>query len=269
MYGNHAPTLRNLAFKVLSQTASSSVCERNWSTFALIHTKQRNWLAYPRLQQLVFCYYNMKLKIRNMQVKTDKVVEKDYLDLLDISTEFGEEKDNQLFKWVRTIHLDDENGNHDPRTIAHAREASVDVERVLSKEVHSESFSQDTRDSFQPVVTSRPSFGSSDEHSSRPSFAGTSTTGYDDSREEGTNDGSDTGNDGGNNADRQQSEYPLSPFTGEDDFTHATQDEDHGSRRASAGIRAIGKPYRGRRRRMTQHNEDLFSTSFESMSIGT
>ena len=90
MYGNHAPTLRNLALKVLSQTTSSPACERNWSTFALIHTKQRNRLAYPRLQQLVFCYYNMKLKIRDLQAKTDKVAEKDYLDLLDILVEFGE-----------------------------------------------------------------------------------------------------------------------------------------------------------------------------------
>ena len=98
MYGNHAPTLRNLALKVLSQTASSSACERNWSTFALIHTKQRNRLAYPQLQQLVFCYYNIKLKIRDMQAETDKAAEKDYFDLLDISTEFGKEEDIQLFQ---------------------------------------------------------------------------------------------------------------------------------------------------------------------------
>ena len=97
MYGNHAPTLRNLTLKVLSQTASSSTCERNWSTFSLIHTKQRNRLACPWLQQLVFCYYNMELKIRDMQAETDKVTEKDYLDLLDILAEFGEEEDNQLF----------------------------------------------------------------------------------------------------------------------------------------------------------------------------
>ena len=45
--------------------------------------------------------------------------------------------------------------------------------------------------------------------------------------------------------------------------------QDHGSMRAGLGIGAIGKPYRGRRRRMTQHNEDSFSASFESMSIGT
>ena len=114
MDGNHAPTLRNLAFKILSQATSSSACARNWSTFSLIHTKQRNRLDYPRLQQLVFCYYNMKLKIRDMQAETDIVVEKDYLDLLDFSAEFGEEEDNQLFQWVRPLHLDDENGNPGP-----------------------------------------------------------------------------------------------------------------------------------------------------------
>ena len=61
----------------------------------------------------------------------------------------------------------------------------------------------------------------------------------------------------------------MSPYIGEDDFTHVTQDEDHGSRRAGPGIGAIGKSYRGQQRRMTQHNEDSFSDSFESMNIDT
>ena len=139
----------------------------------------------------------MKLKIRDMQTETDKVAEKNYLDLLDILDEFGEEEDNQLFQWVRPLHLDDEDGNPDPRIVAHVQEVSVDVDRVLSEEVHSESFSQDTGDSFQPVVTSRPSFDSSAKHSSRPSFVDTFTTGYDGSRGKGTNDGSDTRNNGG------------------------------------------------------------------------
>ena len=99
---------------------------------------------------------------------------------------------------------------------------------------------------FSPLFTSQPSFDSSAEHSSRPSFAGTSTTGYDGSRGEETNDGSDTGNSGTNIENRQISQYPFSSFTGEDDFTHATQDEDHGSRRAGLSIGVIGKPYRGR-----------------------
>ncbi|RVW39911.1 hypothetical protein CK203_081048 [Vitis vinifera] len=274
MYGHHAPTLRRLAIKVLSQTASSSACERNWSTFALIHTKQRNRLAYPMLQQLVFCYYNMKLKIRDMEAEQDKVAEKDYLDLLDIATEVGEEEDNQLFQWVRPLHLDDEDGNPDPRIAAHVREAGVDVDRVLSEEVHTDSFSQDTRDSFQqgisqPAVTSRPSFDSTSvEHSSRPSATGTSASGYDGSRGEGTNDGSDPGNDEGDVRQQQQSGQPLA-FTCEDDFTHCTQDEDHGSRRAGPGVGAIGKPYRGRQRRMMPYNEDSLSASFESMSVET
>ncbi|RVW14980.1 hypothetical protein CK203_090429 [Vitis vinifera] len=165
MYVNQTPTLRKLAIKVLSQTASSSACERNWSTFALIHTKQRNRLAYSRLEQLVFCYYNMRLKLRDMEAENDRVAEKDYLDLLDISTE---------------------------------------------QEIDSTSAG----------------------HSSRPSAAGTSASGYDGSR-------------GG------------------------TDDGDHGSRRAGPGIGAIGRPYRGRERMMEPYNEELLSGSFESMSIGT
>ena len=209
-----------------------------------------------------------------MEAEHDKVAEKDYLDLLDIATEVGEEEDNQLFQWVRPLHLDDEDGNPDPRIAAHVREAGVDVDRVLSEEVHTDSFSQDTRDSFrqgisQPAVTSRPSFDSTSvEHSSRPSATGTSASGYDGSRGEGTNDGRDPGNDEGDVRQQQQSGQPLA-FTCEDDFTHCTQDEDHGSRRAGPGVGAIGKPYRGRQRRMMPYNEDSLSASFESMSVET
>ena len=170
----------------------------------------------------------MKLKIHDTVVETDKVAENNFLDLLEISVEFGEEDENRQFQWVRPLHLDDKDENSDPRIAAHVREAGVNVERVLFEEVYCESFSQDKRDSFQPAVTSRPSFDSSVEYSSRPSFAGTSTIGYDGSRGKGTNDGSDTGNDSRDIADPQQSQYSLSPFTGEDDFTHATQDEDRG-----------------------------------------
>ena len=41
---------------------------------------------------MVFCYCNMKLKIRDMEVETDKVAENNFLDLLEISVEFGEEE---------------------------------------------------------------------------------------------------------------------------------------------------------------------------------
>ena len=69
--------------------------------------------------------------------------------------------------------------------------------------------------------------------------------------------------------ERQQSQYPICQFTCENDFTHYTQDEDHGSRRDGPGIGAIGKPYIGREPTMEPYNEELLSGSFESMSIGT
>ena len=83
----------------------------------------------------------MKLKIHDIEAKNDKVAEKDYLDLLDIAAEVGEEKDNELFKWVRPIHLDDEDGNPDPWIVAHVWETGIDVDQVLSKEVHYDIFS--------------------------------------------------------------------------------------------------------------------------------
>ena len=56
----------------------------------------------------------MKLKIRDMEAETDKVTKNYFLDLLEISAEFGEEDQNQLFQWFRPLHLDDEDRNPDP-----------------------------------------------------------------------------------------------------------------------------------------------------------
>ena len=110
---------------------------------------------------------------------------------------------------------------------------------MLSEEVHSESFRKDTEDSFHTTLNSHQEVDSrSASHNSRPSVAGTSAFSYDGSRG-GTDDGGD--NAGGDINERQHSQ-----FTCENTFTHCTQDEDHGSRRAGPGIRDIEKPYRGR-----------------------
>ena len=49
-----------------------------------------------------------------MEAENDRVAKKNYLNLLDISIEVGKEEDNQLFQWVKPIHLDDEVDNPDP-----------------------------------------------------------------------------------------------------------------------------------------------------------
>ncbi|XP_071920401.1 uncharacterized protein [Coffea arabica] len=63
-FGNDAPHLQKLAIKLLSQTSSSSGCERNWSVFERIHTKKRNRLEHQRLNDLVYIHYNLRLKNR-------------------------------------------------------------------------------------------------------------------------------------------------------------------------------------------------------------
>ncbi|KAE9615458.1 putative HAT dimerization domain, ribonuclease H-like domain-containing protein [Lupinus albus] len=55
-----------LAIKILSQTASSSGCERNWSVFERIHTRKRNKLEHKRLNDLVYVHYNLGLKDREV-----------------------------------------------------------------------------------------------------------------------------------------------------------------------------------------------------------
>ena len=125
----------------------------------------------------------MKLKLHDMEVENDWVAKKDYLDLLDISAKVGEEEDNQLFQWVRHIHLDDEVGNPDPRIATHAREFGVNVEWTLSEEVHNESFGKDIEDLFQGALDSHKEVDSTSAgQSSRPSVARTSAFGYDGSR---------------------------------------------------------------------------------------
>ncbi|RWW00341.1 hypothetical protein GW17_00036704 [Ensete ventricosum] len=55
-----ALNLRKIVIRVLSDTTTtSSGCERNWSTFALIHTEVNNKLSHKRWENLVYAPYNM------------------------------------------------------------------------------------------------------------------------------------------------------------------------------------------------------------------
>lgn len=64
MFGDECPELKWFAIRVLSLTCSSSGCERNWSSFEMVHTKRRNRLHQKKLNDLVFVMYNLKLKSR-------------------------------------------------------------------------------------------------------------------------------------------------------------------------------------------------------------
>ncbi|XP_073109889.1 uncharacterized protein [Elaeis guineensis] len=60
-FGMSAKNLRYVAVRIFSQTVSTSGCERNWSTFALIYSK--------RLNDLVYVYYNLRLRLKCIQKK--------------------------------------------------------------------------------------------------------------------------------------------------------------------------------------------------------
>ncbi|TVU40017.1 hypothetical protein EJB05_13462, partial [Eragrostis curvula] len=62
---------------LVSQCLSSSGCERNWSTFALVHTKLRNRIGYEKLHKLVYVHYNLKLCIQQFEADFHSRQEKD------------------------------------------------------------------------------------------------------------------------------------------------------------------------------------------------
>ena len=110
----------------------------------------------------------------------------------------GKEKDNQLFQWVKPPHLNDEFRNPIAWIAIHAWEFGVNVDRVLL-EVHSESFSKDTRDSFEVSLNFQPLVDSTSvRQSSRPSTMGTFTIDYDGSWSRTDDECDNTGNVGGN-----------------------------------------------------------------------
>ena len=84
-YGGDCSELQEVARRIVSQCMSSSGCERNWSTFALVHTKLRNRLSYDKLHKLVFVHYNLKLRIQHFvtdmqslqEMQTNKERERD------------------------------------------------------------------------------------------------------------------------------------------------------------------------------------------------
>ncbi|XP_056696720.1 uncharacterized protein [Spinacia oleracea] len=63
-YGSSLPHLQSLAFKLLSQPASSSCCERNWSHYDNIQTIKRNRLTSERAKDLVYCHNNLRVMAR-------------------------------------------------------------------------------------------------------------------------------------------------------------------------------------------------------------
>uniref|UniRef100_U9TDT1 HAT C-terminal dimerisation domain-containing protein n=1 Tax=Rhizophagus irregularis (strain DAOM 181602 / DAOM 197198 / MUCL 43194) TaxID=747089 RepID=U9TDT1_RHIID len=77
-----APELTQVAKKVLSIPTSSAASERNWSAFAYIHDKKRNWLRADCVLKLVYIFNRENIDGRSIdEIQTpDENVESDYED---------------------------------------------------------------------------------------------------------------------------------------------------------------------------------------------
>ena len=60
-HGRDTPELRVFAIRLLSQVASSSAAERNWSTYSFIQSIKRNNLSSKRSEKLVACHSVLRL----------------------------------------------------------------------------------------------------------------------------------------------------------------------------------------------------------------
>ncbi|KAH9292112.1 hypothetical protein KI387_042698 [Taxus chinensis] len=63
-HGSEAPELQSFAIRLLSQVASSSSCERNWSTYGFIHSLKRNRLGSKKAENLVYIHSTLRLLTR-------------------------------------------------------------------------------------------------------------------------------------------------------------------------------------------------------------
>ncbi|KAG2564437.1 uncharacterized protein LOC120681668 [Panicum virgatum] len=95
-YGDRAIELQRFARRLVSLCASSSGCERNWSTFEFIHTKKRNRFLHKRLNSIVFVSYNRKMKARFQKLRHKKGKNFDPLVVEDFSW------DNE---WADSLHV--------------------------------------------------------------------------------------------------------------------------------------------------------------------
>jgi hypothetical protein len=95
MFRSSTPVLQKLALRLVSQCVSSSGCERNWSTFSLLHTKVRNWLTHKKLNKLVYVNYNLRPRLKELNNPRDVG---DFIDHLAHLTFYDEH--NPVREWM-------------------------------------------------------------------------------------------------------------------------------------------------------------------------
>jgi len=248
MFGSSTPTLQKLAIQLVSQCASSSGCERNWSTFAFIHTKIRNRLSFKKLHKLVYVNYNLRIQnnldggSRRDDDPFNKLME---LTLCDENNPIQEGM--QVARSTQAPELDEEDTESDcplPSHLVTDTIASVDLQRETGsqnlsqwaqKTIGDSHMGKRKRSTMRPRTRSKrtkvvvTSDATTEDENDSPTYqeSGDSSSNSDAGDDDGAHGGNTggTGEGGGNIGGT--SLQPLSPFTA-DNQEYATQDTDHG-----------------------------------------
>lgn len=260
-YGTDAPRLRQLAVKILSQTVASSGCERNWSTFGMIHSARRNRLSREKLDRLVYCHYNLRLMSKHVK---ENILKKSIP--IDLSTLYpASDGDEAPFDWIAPLEDDAElDDNNLPNAeIANIMEVNPQEHALPERRPEDEFSVSDDPDDLAGdgedlFITDTDDDDDDDD------------TDDDDDDDDGDDDvpnasidlndsdektESDDGREGANVYEissrgvlpQGDDEHIGLRFTGETDFQYATQDENHGARTSRGS--ACGSARRSRQRR--------------------
>lgn len=93
-YGGACPNLTRLAIRILSQTCSARVCERNHISFEQIHNQRMNSMEHQRLRDLIFVRYNLRLQ--QWQLLKNKPFDPVSVDNIDTVDDWTVEKDEMF-----------------------------------------------------------------------------------------------------------------------------------------------------------------------------
>ncbi|XP_042482660.1 pheromone-processing carboxypeptidase KEX1-like [Macadamia integrifolia] len=201
--------------KILSCTTSSSGCERNWSTFGLIHTKPWNRLSYEKLENLVYVHYNIKLKMKYLEL--EKSGEDTDVNPIDITHILNEEdsvrgwiEDTEKVLVMDKLFEDQRETTPDPIIEDLIRDINKNFKNIDDDETQAQSGILEDDDSSDDGDIRRTRSGAT--------YSATQPDSDDDDQNK---DGADDDDDDDDDSGGGQT-YVLVPFIEDVAFTHAT-----------------------------------------------
>lgn len=210
----------------------------------MIHSDRRHKLKGTRLNDLVFVHYNLKLKER----RTKEIIAANN-NIIDLGQLYpASDGEDAPFDWVDDSSYEtdlDQDGRPNELVAEAMRQSGLDPSQYTSPERRPE-------DDLLVLDSPDDSLGD-DQNLDDVRDLGASSDGGDDDGDGGDDVGGDNFNvDGGSNAGEEPPPEPIH-FTGESQFQHGTQDENHGSRQGH--VRDWGT--RGKRSRQRRAYPDV------------